>query len=298
MNSSEKKRVLVVDDVPANCALIQYSLEELGYNISCVGDGVQALEVLYNDSKFDVILLDRMMPVMDGLEVFEKLQAHEKLKEIPVIIQTAAATPQQIKEVINAGIFYYLTKPFSKEVLISIVEVAIRDANKKNELIREVSKFHSSFGSMDACVFRFQTLKEARNLSYLIANACPKPQDVILGIYELMINAIEHGNLGITYEEKKQLMQNGSWEEEIEQRLKHDSFSNLQATVHFEKKDDLIDITIKDEGKGFYWMDFMQISVARAIDPNGRGIAFAKHLEGFKLEYNDIGNIVHCSISL
>ena len=107
-----------------------------------------------------------------------------------------------------------------------------------------------------------------------------------------MVNAIEHGNLGLGYEEKKQLLEDNLWAEEISKRQSGDSYKNLEVTVNFERSNDCVKITITDKGNGFNWKDFMEISVSRVTAPNGRGIAFAQRAEGVRLEYNETGNVV------
>ena len=67
--------------------------------------------------------------------------------------------------------------------------------------------------------FHFRTLEEAANLAYKIAACFPEPQKAAFGLNELMHNAVEHGNLGIGYDEKANLLRSGSWREEVERRL-------------------------------------------------------------------------------
>ena len=82
-----------------------------------------------------------------------------------------------------------------------------------------VEKPIDRLASMDRADFHFQTLAEAENVASAIAQVCPDPVMAGLGLRELMVNAIEHGNLGITHEEKTELVRNATWEREIEARL-------------------------------------------------------------------------------
>lgn len=292
--SSAPKKVLIVEDEELNQKILKSDLTKAGYDTAIAENGRIALQILSSDPHFDVILLDRMMPEMTGMETLHHIQENETLKQIPVIMQTAEAAPEQIKEGLEAGVFYYLTKPFSKTTLLAIVSSAIDDSNNKKQLVSEVLETNLSLGLMDKSVFRFRTLKEAKSLSSFLAHACPAPQKVVYGLYELMANAVEHGNLGITYDEKKELIQNHSFKEEVEKRLNDPANKGTYATVTFSRRDDGVEFFIYDQGKGFNWDEYVHASLARATDPNGRGIAIARTLCFNELEYQAPGNAVRC----
>ena len=119
----QKTTVLAVDDNPAALRLLESMLERDKYHVLTAVDGIDALDVMeeYGDI-IDIILLDRLMPRMDGIEFCLKIKADPRFRRIPVIMQTAAGKPQEIKEGIEAGVFYYLVKPLVFETLSSIVE--------------------------------------------------------------------------------------------------------------------------------------------------------------------------------
>ena len=116
--------VLAVDDEPLNQDIMGEYFEEAEINFYMINNGPDALKILEEGKPVDVIVLDRMMPMMDGIEVLKRIKANNKYKEIPVIIQTAAGASYQVTEGIKAGAFYYLIKPYSKEMLISLVNNA------------------------------------------------------------------------------------------------------------------------------------------------------------------------------
>lgn len=286
------KRVLIIEDEELNQKILKGDLSKAGYESLCANNGREAMEILAKDKKFDVILLDRMMPEMNGMETLAQIHADKELKQIPVIMQTAEAAPEQIKEGLEAGVFYYLTKPFSKTTLLAIVQSAIEDYENKKQLVHEVSETSLSLGLMDKSVFRFRTLDEAKSLSSFLAHACPNPSKVVYGLYELMANAVEHGNLGINYQEKKELITNHLWKEEIEKRLNDPKYKDIFATVTFSRKENGVEFFIYDQGEGFNWDDYVHASFSRATDPNGRGISIARTLCFNELEYQAPGNAV------
>ena len=116
------KRVLCIEDEPEMIELIHLILSRAGYEVLGAESGTEGLELL-NKESVDLILLDLMMPEMDGWEVYQHLKANDHTRDIPVIIVTAKA--QRIDRVLGlyiVGADDYITKPFSPKALISSVE--------------------------------------------------------------------------------------------------------------------------------------------------------------------------------
>jgi len=286
--------ILVVDDEPFNLEIINELLEEEGlYNVSTAEDGEIALKMMEAEPElFDVVLLDRMMPNMNGMEVLLKMQQHSVLMHCPVIFQTAKTSVADISEGLQAGAHYYLTKPFDEDVLLSVVKTAVRDRLRYKSMQTSLDKDKGLMSLLRAASFEFRTIDEARSLAALVCNACPEPQTVVMGLTELMVNAVEHGNLGVTYDEKSVLNSAGKWEEEIERRLTLDKYSERRASVEFQLKNDEIEITVKDQGAGFDWKEYMNFEARRVMDNHGRGIAIANKLSFSSVEYRGNGNEV------
>ncbi len=116
------KRVVCIEDEPAMIDLIRLILSRKGYTVTGATGGREGLE-LVQSSQPDIVLLDLMMPDMDGWEVYQKLKAHESTREIPVIVVTAKA--QSIDKVLGlhiAKVDDYITKPFGPQDLIESIE--------------------------------------------------------------------------------------------------------------------------------------------------------------------------------
>lgn len=109
-------RVLVVDDQPLNLKLMERILQESGYLVDLAHSGHQCLEKV-EEHPPDIILLDIMMPEMDGLEVCQKLRAHKATQATPIIFITAKATKEDKLEGLNAGAIDYITKPVDPDEL-------------------------------------------------------------------------------------------------------------------------------------------------------------------------------------
>ncbi len=114
------KRILVVDDERHIVRLVQVNLERAGYEVLTAYDGVEALEVARAELP-DMVILDVMMPRMDGFETLKELRADARTKEIPVIMLTAKAQDADIFKGWSSGVDSYLTKPFNPRELLAFV---------------------------------------------------------------------------------------------------------------------------------------------------------------------------------
>lgn len=123
------KRILVVDDERHIVRLIQVNLERAGYEILTAFDGVEALEKVSQDNP-DMLVLDVMMPRMDGFEVLRNLKADPRTESIPVIMLTAKAQDADIFRGWQTGVDAYLTKPFNPRELLVFVERIFLAAEK------------------------------------------------------------------------------------------------------------------------------------------------------------------------
>ncbi|MFO7945598.1 MAG: response regulator [Armatimonadota bacterium] len=115
------KTILVVDDERHIVRLVEVNLERAGYDVVTAYDGVEALEKVEEDDP-DMIVLDVMMPRMDGFDVLKKLQSDPNHKDIPVIMLTAKAQDADIFKGWQSGVSSYLTKPFNPKELLVFVE--------------------------------------------------------------------------------------------------------------------------------------------------------------------------------
>jgi CheY-like chemotaxis protein len=127
-----KKKILIVDDVPKNIELAASILQTRNYNITFAKSGASALEKV-KSIDFDLILLDVMMPEMDGFEVCEHLKADENTKDIPVIFLTAKSETENVVRGFELGAVDYVTKPFQTEELLARVKTHVDIRQKLDE---------------------------------------------------------------------------------------------------------------------------------------------------------------------
>lgn len=286
-------QLLLVDDSPLNLNILLEFLREKKYSCTTAQSGVQAWNMLEREpDRFHAVLLDRIMPEMDGMEVLHRMKQHTVLSQIPVIMQTAASTHQQTLEGLQAGAYYYLAKPFDKATLQAIVDAAVRDHISYLDVRQDLRRTTTTMRLLDSGTFRFRTPEEAKHLAMLLAHAYPDANRVVTGILELTLNAIEHGNLNIGYKEKSRLIEEERLDNEIERRLSDPLYSSREATAQFVRHTDKLSLHITDQGNGFEWRKYLNFDPERAFDTHGRGIAMANKVSFDQIEYRGNGNQV------
>ena len=115
------RKIVLAEDEPQIARLIEFKLKKEGYDVTWRENGEEALKAIKAD-KPDLILLDIMMPVMDGYEVLRRLKEDENLTDIPVIMLTARAQEKDVVKGIDLGAEDYITKPFHPAELLARVK--------------------------------------------------------------------------------------------------------------------------------------------------------------------------------
>ncbi len=292
-------RVLLVEDDAIIALLIEHALRAVGHEVVTLGDGLAAWERLNaSDSAFDVILTDRNMPRMDGLALLRKVKETPTLRDIPVVMETGETSPASIQEGIDQGAHYYLTKPFKPDLLVAVVNAAIEQCHDYRQLRELVRHAEQPFNFLCEGRFRFRSVEEARLLAHYFAQAATDPATLAIGLQELLINAVEHGNLGLSYRDKTRLLLENRWQEELDHRIDLPEYRERYVEVLFERQPAALRFTISDQGEGFDWTHYLEFDPARIFDPHGRGIAMARKLSFTTLDYRGTGNSVVATLDL
>ena len=122
-------KILCVDDEPDILEILKYNLSNEGYNVSTAADGKSAIEIAYNISP-NLIIMDVMMPNMDGIEACEKLRSDEKFNDTIIMFLTARGEDYSHVAAYEAGADDYVTKPVKPKVLVSKVKGLLRRLKK------------------------------------------------------------------------------------------------------------------------------------------------------------------------
>jgi CheY-like chemotaxis protein len=118
MEKLKDKVILIVDDEDRNTFALSSYLEASDMKTVIAKDGAEAIRILHNDDTIDIILLDMMMPVMDGYETLDALKKDESLKKIPVIAVTARAMKGDEEKCMEFGAWDYISKPIALALLL------------------------------------------------------------------------------------------------------------------------------------------------------------------------------------
>lgn len=130
---SDLAKILLVDDNPKYLADV---LPFYGYDLKYVSDGVQALSVLDSGEFFDIVLLDVMMPNMNGWDTLKTIRKNSKTKDIPVIMLTAVNEDQKMISGLKIGADDYIVKPFILPNLLARIEAVLRRANRNKQVLK------------------------------------------------------------------------------------------------------------------------------------------------------------------
>lgn len=301
MKTLRNRTVIAVDDDEINLMILIKAVQEAGYQVKSFSSGEAAWEFLQkNPGAIDIALLDKMMPVMSGLDLLRRIKANDQMRHIPVIMQTGDVGVEQMREGLESGAYYYLTKPFHPEILEAILHSAENECKTRRDLLDQLAATHTRFvGLLREGVFVLKNHADARLFAATVAQTAGYPEFVALGLMELLANAIEHGNLEIGYEQKRQCMMDKSWDKELEKRFTDARFAPRMVEVHIEKQAGALHLIIRDQGPGFNWERYLNESDANVNlnEPNGRGIAKAMIMLD-DVRYAGKGNEVHCNVSI
>ena len=131
----EQLKILVVDDEARMRKLVKDFLSVKGFSVIEAGDGEEAVDLFFAEKDISLILLDVMMPKMDGWEVVKTIR---KYSQVPIIMLTARGEERDELQGFNLGVDEYISKPFSPKILVARVEAILRRSNKTTSDVTEV----------------------------------------------------------------------------------------------------------------------------------------------------------------
>ena len=277
MTGAGEKTILIVDDEPDNVLLVEDMLEVYleRWRPQCLtaADGLEALEILrVAGGRIDAVLLDQRMPRMSGIDVLLEMRRSPLLSGIPVVLQSAVRGASFEAEALSAGATYLLEKPYTGPLLASVLEeiLTLEDDRQGTPQIQPPASER----------YLVRTLADARSVAAAIAQLCPRPERARPGIYELLVNGIEHGNLQMAPAEKSRLSREGRWEAEIARRSGLPEHAGKRVEVRFERHSGENHLWIGDSGPGFDWRSTTSPALGISGFPphSGRGITLARIL--------------------
>lgn len=292
MIKDEQVTILIVDDEEMIRLLIKRTLSRFfNYNIVCASNGQEALE-LYKQTTPLCVFSDIIMPVMDGITLLEKLK--ETDPGANVVLLTGYGTEEMVIRALRAGALNYLKKPVKVEELILITKkiVTLYHEEQQNKITVVPVREERKLLSIDNNIFEISAV--INQLLQCATNIC-KPGSLTgmkTGLYEIIINAIEHGNLDISFEEKSKALEQDNYNDLLEERFNNPDYQNRRVTIEYEMDEDKLSFTIRDEGSGFDWESVtFEDDMESLSRPHGRGILMTRFYFD-EVKFNDTGNEV------
>ncbi|MGA2379230.1 MAG: response regulator [Spirochaetia bacterium] len=279
-----------MDDQEALRSLLARLLEREGFDAVQAENGARAVEMYRSESPL-VVVSDIMMPRMDGLTLLNEIRRIDR--NATVILMTGQGNEDVLLKALRGGATNFFKKPFNVRELIDeirkVVEFRLEAARSSlfsPLLVEETKRF---------------VMPRADSPFFPIINQitlqlpCLLPQEDILnlkiGIEEVITNAIEHGNLGISFKEKSKAIQEGRLAELIADRGRESDAAGRAVGITSRLSPRLFEITIRDDGKGFDWRTLPAVEPETLLAFNGRGIFLTK-IYFDEVTYNDAGNEV------
>ncbi len=271
-------KILIVEDEELSRAWMAQLARGEGHTVVTAADGGAGWQAFAAEPP-DLVLSDIRMPVLDGLQLLEKIRRVNY--DVVVVMVSTLDTPEAILRALQLRANDYLVKPARETTIITLLRkyaAVLATQSRRNEPPIQVTANHLGMRIPN----RLDLVPRiADRLAGETVDVLPHEArlGVRLGLVEMITNAIEHGNLGIDYDEKSALIERGAeaWLATIGQRAKEPAYASRTVTVAFDLDASRCEWLIRDEGEGFDWQ-----SVPDCVDPDnllelhGRGILLTR----------------------
>lgn len=292
----ETLTILLVDDELLVREELGAILEESGYAVITGSDGEEGLD-MFRAQRPDMVITDVRMPRRDGLSV--AMTIREESPEVPVTVITGHGTEAMAIKALRAGVTDFVKKPVRMEDLdaaLSRMRAARRappapepplDHPESVELVELLWSYR-----LDNDLETVPSFVDMLMTHCTTGLAGAGAMELSLALRELLINAVEHGNLGVTFDEKTRALESGTMARLLEKRASDPERATRRVGVQAHVKEGLLTVQIQDQGRGFDWANLPDpLDLSRQLAPNGRGLLLAR-MSVDSLEYNDSGNLV------
>lgn len=286
--------ILLIDDEALVREELGEILEEEGYLLWTASDGQEGLS-LFEAKRPDMVITDVKMPRTDGLTVAMALR--QKAPQVPITIMTGHGSEEMAIHALRAGVTDFLKKPIRIDDLLSAIE-------RMRASLALVSGVSATLPSSAEIIHHGRTYRIANDVTQapyivdaILKHAAPPlaetiVYDVSVALRELLLNAIEHGNLELNYEEKGKQLVSGTWQHALAQRASQLPYRDRRVTLILERSPTELRVTLRDEGCGFDWRHLPDPTLPEnLLLEHGRGIVLARMLVD-ELHFNDMGNEV------
>jgi len=288
---AEREEILVAVDAAAATDSLISALDTLSTSYRCIEASADAFATTpFVPGQFGAVVLAPTETREGVQDLVGAMFRCSELDGLPLVLFGPRALHARVSELQTSGPLFRLGPESPRQFIASVIDAAHQSYAERADLMHELDSRGSAIGLIVSGKFRLRTIKEAEHLTTMLALASPDSKLTALLLLELLVNAIEHGNLGIGFEEKGALLEAGTWSETVEARLNDPAYANRVVTVTFEREPGRLRFIIEDEGDGFDWRPFINQDFAD-FTLHGRGIALASGMDGAHLSYEGRGNI-------
>ena len=292
---NDRVKLLLIDDEQLVRDELGGILRDEGYDVITGSDGLEGL-ALFRSEHPDMVITDIRMPKLDGLSVAMTIK--DEAPEVPITVVTGHGTESMAIEALRAGVTDFIKKPVRLEDLSG--------ALARMEATRQLGTPHEQRG-MPASVEEVERVWKYRlhnelevipefvdGLLGLVAGGMA-PQSITelnIALRELIINAMEHGNLGISFEDKSQALEEGALPDLLQRRSAMPAYEGRQVTITASRLKKVVYVQIADMGGGFDWHVLTDSTdPAHLLSSHGRGVLLAR-MSVDALSFNEKGNQV------
>lgn len=283
------RTLMVVDKSPATLASMLTEAQGRGLSVITADDPTIAL-ASFEHAMPDVVVTDLYAPDMGGLTLARQIKA--RCPSCPVIVLTELVSEEAAIQALRAGVADYLHKPVSADMLWSAVCQTLKTIPQYAESVPGVERVEHLL------VVEPEPAHVERIVNVILSTIgvpIPEPRRGHLraALHELLLNAVEHGSLEMSFRAKQDALANDAYDRLVEDRRRDSSLSSRRVRIRivYARDEKMLEFRIADEGKGFRWKTLLK----RERNPVGSGYGCGRGLFVTKaffsdLSYNDKGN--------
>ncbi|PIE17588.1 MAG: hypothetical protein CSA65_08565 [Proteobacteria bacterium] len=289
-----KAKILLVDDEALVREELGGLLDDEGFEVITGRDGAEGL-TLFHDERPDMVITDVRMPRVDGLSLVAQIR--QESPTTPVTVITGHGNETTAIQALRAGVIDFIKKPVRFDDLIA----ALSRMQAALQLVRnEPPRLPSSARLREHCwVYELDNERGAiPNFVDAVLDTCfngidrTLAMELSLALRELILNAVEHGNLGLTYEEKTHALEEGRLEQLLEDRRQKAPYQDRRVGVVVRRDREQLTFEVQDDGEGFDWRALPDpMDPSNLLADHGRGVLLAR-MSVDELSYNEPGTRV------
>ncbi|MDR1761172.1 MAG: response regulator [Bacteroidales bacterium] len=283
-----KITVLLAEDDEASRLFLDIVLRKHGFMFYSVNNGLSAWEYIEHNQP-NVVFADITLPQINGWELLKKIK--QRYPHIIVVMITAYNSEEFAIQALKLGASSYLKKPISQAAVVDLLqtyELMHEEKNKIEQVCSYVESYNLSMKiNNDIHIVPFVAKYLISQVEFFFKEN--ELLGMLLGLNEIIINAIEHGNLKISFTEKTNAIQNNTYETLLEERMNREENKQKKVLINFFHNHNYCEWTIKDSGTGFLHKNYLENSTFNSIDGLHGRVIFITRFQFDEMDYEENG---------